>query len=246
MTDTALKERRPREYRKSGLFTLRRQLIDLGSRAIDGRSSVGVALRRSKAELIQDLGRKDSISTQQETLIELAARSKIMLDSVDSWILAQPTLINSRKKTMLSVVQQRQTIADGLTRIMKDLGLERRAKEVTLNDYIERQYGEKKCTPIKPLKKALQAFRSRKRTEMLDPSILGRVHAVEMPFSAGSEIPCGNRLCSVTFKAGGVANSPKRFCGDPCKQQASILRRAAALLIDRGKDQAWSVLEKIR
>ena len=44
MTDTALKERRPREYRKSGLFTLRRQLIDLGSRAIDGRSSVGVAL----------------------------------------------------------------------------------------------------------------------------------------------------------------------------------------------------------
>ena len=179
MTDTALKERRPREYRKSGLFTLRRQLIDLGSRAIDGRSSVGAALRRSKAELIQDLGRKDSISTQQETLIELAARSKIMRDSVDSWILAQPTLINSRKKTMLSVVQQRQTIADGLTRIMKDLGLERRAKEVTLNDYIERQYGEKKCMPIKPLKKALQAFRSRKRTEMLDPSILGSVHAVE-------------------------------------------------------------------
>jgi len=26
----------------------------------------------------------------------------------------------------------------------------------------------------------------------------------------------------------------------------SILRRAAALLIDLGKDQAWSVLEKIR
>jgi hypothetical protein len=43
-----------------------------------------------------------------------------------------------------------------------------------------------------------------------------------------------------------VANSPKRFCGDPCKQQASILRRAAALLIDLGKDQAWSVLEKLR
>jgi hypothetical protein len=82
---------------------------------------------------------------------------------------------------------------------------------------------------------------------MLDPSILSSVHAVEPPFPEGSEIPCGNPLCSVMFKARGVANSPpKRFCGDPCKQQASILRRAAALLIDLGKDQAWSVLEKIR
>ena len=81
---------------------------------------------------------------------------------------------------------------------------------------------------------------------MLDPSILNSVHAVETPFPEGSEIACGNPLCSNMFKIGGVANSPKRFCGDPCKQQASILLRAAALLIDLGKDRAWSVLEKIR
>jgi hypothetical protein len=81
---------------------------------------------------------------------------------------------------------------------------------------------------------------------MVNPSILSSVHAVETVFPEGSEIACGNPLCSKTFRAGGVANSPKRFCGDPCKQQASILRRAAALLIDLGKDRAWSVLEKIR
>jgi hypothetical protein len=81
-----------REYRKTGLFTLRHALIDLGSRAIDGRSSVGVALRKWKEDLIRDLGGRDTISTQQETLIELAARSKIMLDSIDNWILGQPSL----------------------------------------------------------------------------------------------------------------------------------------------------------
>ena len=81
---------------------------------------------------------------------------------------------------------------------------------------------------------------------MLDPSILGSVHARETAFPEVSEIACGNPLCSNTFKPGGVANSPKRFCGDPCKQQASILRRAAALLVNLGKDRAWSVLEKIR
>jgi hypothetical protein len=81
---------------------------------------------------------------------------------------------------------------------------------------------------------------------MFSSSILSGVHAVETPFPEGPEIACGNPLCSATFKPGGVASSPKRFCGDPCKQKASILRRAAALLVDLGKDRAWSVLEKIR
>ncbi len=123
MSDATTKQNGRREYRKTGLYTLRRALIDLGSRAIDGRSSVGVAVRRWKSDLAKDLG--GDLSVQQETLIEMAARSKIMLDSIDNWILAQPTLINSRKKVILAVVQQRQTIADGLTRVLKELGLKR-------------------------------------------------------------------------------------------------------------------------
>jgi len=95
-------------------------LIDLGSRAIDGRSSVGVALRKWKEDLVNDLGGKHAISTWQETLIEMAARSKIMLDSIDNWILGQQTLVDSRKKTVLSAVQQRKKIADGLLRLMKE------------------------------------------------------------------------------------------------------------------------------
>jgi hypothetical protein len=54
-----------REYQKTGAEQVASWLIDLGSRAIDGRSSVGVALRKWKADLIAELGR------------ELAVRSKI-------------------------------------------------------------------------------------------------------------------------------------------------------------------------
>jgi hypothetical protein len=81
---------------------------------------------------------------------------------------------------------------------------------------------------------------------MLSSSILTSVHGQESAIAEVSEIVCGNPLCSNTFSRGGVANSPKRFCSDPCKQQASILRRAAALLIDLGKDRGWSVLERSR
>jgi hypothetical protein len=67
MSSAVPKQKGMREYRKTGLFTLKRALLDLGSRAIDGRSLVGVALRRWKADLVQDFGGDDSISTQQET-----------------------------------------------------------------------------------------------------------------------------------------------------------------------------------
>src|SRR5262245_33628045 len=136
MSSAAPKQKGTREYRKTGLFTLKRALIDLGSRAIDGRSSVGVALRRWKADLVQDLGGDDSISTQQETLIELAVRSKIMLDSIDAWLLTQPSLINARKRTLIPVVLQRQTLADGLARYLSQLGVERRHKVKTLHDIL--------------------------------------------------------------------------------------------------------------
>jgi len=80
---------------------------------------------------------------------------------------------------------------------------------------------------------------------MLNPSILSSVHALETASPQASEIVCGNPLCSTTFKPGGVANSPKRFCGDPCKQQASILRRAAKLLEGLPNDQAIRTLREI-
>jgi len=56
------------------------------------------------------------------------------------------------------------------------------------------------------------------------------VHAVEMPSSLDSETVCENPLCDVRFMQTGLAISPKRFCCNECKQQASIIRRVAALL----------------
>jgi len=33
--------------------------------------------------------------------VELAVKSKLMLDSIDAWLLKQPSLVNARKKTLL-------------------------------------------------------------------------------------------------------------------------------------------------
>ena len=57
-----------------------------------------------------------------------------MIDSVDVWILEQPTVISKRKKALYPVVLQRQQLADALARYLSMLGLERRAKTISLVD----------------------------------------------------------------------------------------------------------------
>src|SRR5688500_6535913 len=61
-------------------------------------------------------------------------------------------------------------------------------------------------------------------------SILSTVHAVETPLPTDSETICASPLCDVRFEQSGLAVSPRRFCCDQCKQNASIIRRASKLL----------------
>jgi hypothetical protein len=122
--------------RKHGLNTMRNALTQLGSRAIDGRSALSYALKKWRRELVADLGGEESISSQQSALIDLAVKSKLILDSIDAWVLTQPSLINARKRSLIPVVQQRQALADGLARYLAQLGLERRKPIKTVSELL--------------------------------------------------------------------------------------------------------------
>jgi hypothetical protein len=93
-------------------------------------------LKKWRRELIADLGGPDNISTQQSALIDLAVKSKLLADSVDAWLLAQPSLVNKRKKALLPVVLQRQTLADEFAGYLSQLGLESKVKTRSLHDIL--------------------------------------------------------------------------------------------------------------
>jgi len=124
-----------RNARKHGLSILKRAVNGLGNRVIDRRTATGKALAKWRADLVQDLG--GDVSTQQSALVELCVKSKLILDSIDTWLLVQPSLINARKKSVLPVVRERQTLADGLARYLSQLGLARRVKQQTLDDLLD-------------------------------------------------------------------------------------------------------------
>ena len=95
-----------------------------------------------------DLGGNDAISTQQLAIIDLAGKQKLLLDSIDTWLLSQPSLINSRKRSVIPVVIQRQQLADALAKYMAMLGLERRHKVKTLHDLLTHDEPENPDKPV--------------------------------------------------------------------------------------------------
>jgi hypothetical protein len=126
-----------------GLSALKKAWSRLGNRMIDGRSPAAVALRKWRAELVDDLGGPDNMSAQKETIIDLACRSRLLLHSVDTWLFEQESLVYKSKKrlaTLLPVVVQRQALADGLAKYMNMLGLERRHRVKTLQDILNAEH----------------------------------------------------------------------------------------------------------
>jgi hypothetical protein len=122
--------------RKHGLNSLKRAWSQLGNRMLDGRSPAAIAIRKWRAELIADLGGDDAVSTQQLAIIDLAGKQKLLLDSIDTWLLSQPSLINARKRSVIPVVLQRQALADGLAKYLSQLGLQRRYKVKSLQEIL--------------------------------------------------------------------------------------------------------------
>jgi hypothetical protein len=134
-----------RPYAKHGLNTLKRAAKELGERAIDGRTAIGKTLRRWRSDLITDLGGPGVVSTQQVAIVDLAVKTKLLVDSIDAWLFAQHTLVNARKRTLLPVILQRQQLADSLARYLNQLGLEkRRARVPDLHEYLRaRRHGDR-------------------------------------------------------------------------------------------------------
>ena len=126
-------QERPRPYLKSGIYTLRKAVLTLGKRALPPRSTaLGRALHEWRTSLIADLGGVDTISTRQLALVDLAVRTKLLVDSVDAYVLGMPSPVNRQRRCLHPVVRERASLVGQLQSILRDLGLERRTKALDL------------------------------------------------------------------------------------------------------------------
>jgi len=131
-----------RAYAKSGLYRLKTAVRELGSRAIDRRTSVGRALVAWRRDLVDDLGGPEKVSTQQAAIVDLLTREKLIIDSIDAYLAELGGgIINRKKRSLVPVVRERAALADSFTRRLVALGLERRVSEAPdLASYLARRY----------------------------------------------------------------------------------------------------------
>ena len=115
---------------KPGLRALVRAVSARGVQAIDRRTAAYKATMRFRSELIDSLGGEEALSPQKLALIDGAARVRLYLDHIDSFLLEQQSLINKRSRRVITLVRDRIQVADHLSRYLAMLGLERRAKDV--------------------------------------------------------------------------------------------------------------------
>jgi hypothetical protein len=112
---------------------------DLGLKVIDERTKLGRELMAWRAQLVEDLGGAERLSAQQQALLDIVMRTKLLLDTVDHWLIRQPSLVDKRKRQLYPAVVQRTQLADSLARHLGTLGLARVAREAnSLSDYLKR------------------------------------------------------------------------------------------------------------
>ena len=102
------------------------------------RTLAARALADWKDELVRDLGGQDAVSAQRMAIVEMAVRTRLIIEHCDHFILSQETLVNKRKRSLFPIVQDRQRLVDSLGRLLAQLGLDRVARPIVpLAQYIQ-------------------------------------------------------------------------------------------------------------
>ncbi|MEW6271461.1 MAG: hypothetical protein AB1689_19440 [Thermodesulfobacteriota bacterium] len=113
--------------RKHGVHALKRAVRELGSRTVDRRTTVGRALAAWRADLIDDYGGEDKLSTAELALIDEAVVTKLLLGSVNAWLLERgDRLVNKRRGALVQAVRDRSALVRELRETLTTLGTKRR------------------------------------------------------------------------------------------------------------------------
>lgn len=118
-----------------------------GLDAIDRRSCGGRSAVALKESLTDALGGPEELTPQKAKLADFIVRNCLILDCIDAWIFAQPTIIND-KGQVLDILQEHLSLTNSTARIIGQLGMERRLKPPkSLQDYVAETYATHEPAP---------------------------------------------------------------------------------------------------
>lgn len=128
---------------------LKKAVKELGVKAIDGRSTLAIELKEERQELIAALGGLSEVSPQELAIIEMVAMKRIRRKPIQGWaLLNRDALFNRRNKCLAPIALQLEQLEESEVRLLKELGLKRRAKQLpSLSEYLAKGKPKQGMTP---------------------------------------------------------------------------------------------------
>jgi hypothetical protein len=120
--------KRNRNARKSGRYALEKSLKRDGFSVLTRRQRE--AVREWRDQIIVDRGGRQQWSQLQLMQLERFIITEILIQSIDSYLMTQSSLVNRRKKSLYPVVVERGRLAELSLKLATAIGLDRKAMQV--------------------------------------------------------------------------------------------------------------------
>ena len=119
---------------------LKKAVLKLGTKALDGRSALAIELKAERRELMAALGGPSEISPQEMAIIEMIAQKRIRRKPIQEWaLLNRVRLFDRRRRSLAPIALQLEQLEESEVKLLKELGLKRRAKQITsLSEYLRK------------------------------------------------------------------------------------------------------------
>jgi hypothetical protein len=129
---------RPPEH---GAAMLTRVLRGVRLDRIDGRSQVGVALRRVRQDLLDHLGGEDQATAPERIMCDEVAKLRIIAASIGQWLLEQETLV--KDGDLIPAVEAHARLVNVLAKTLRQLGMKRAAREVDVAEQLQAMHARR-------------------------------------------------------------------------------------------------------
>jgi hypothetical protein len=129
----------PLHYKVTHGDTVLKQAVSkLGKKALDGRTTLAKELETERRELILALGGASEVSPQEMAIVEMIAMKRVRRKPVQQWaLLNRDRLFDRRKRSLAPIALQLEQLEESEVRLLKELGLKRRARPVpSLSEYL--------------------------------------------------------------------------------------------------------------
>lgn len=138
----------PREHTR-----IRNKVRLKGFGALDKRMPSVRAMLKWKAQVIADAGGLGALSTAGLTLIELTARSLVVLEHFDYHLFSQAKMVRGSGKSLKGVplAAERSKLSESIGRQLSQLGLTKKATTIpALAHYVAQKYSSSDAEPAEP------------------------------------------------------------------------------------------------